>query len=71
MVKNEGIKVVIGEENPQPGLKELSIVSSMYKAGEKTVGLIGIVGPKSMEYSRMMALVEYISKVITDLRISQ
>jgi heat-inducible transcriptional repressor len=63
-VSYEGIKVIIGEETPCKELQECSIVTSTYRAGDKTLGALGIIGPKRMEYSKMIALVNYFSKLI-------
>ncbi|MDD5131950.1 MAG: heat-inducible transcriptional repressor HrcA [bacterium] len=63
-VSHEGIKVIIGEETPCKELQECSIVTSTYRAGDKTLGALGIIGPKRMEYSKMIALVNYFSKLI-------
>jgi transcriptional regulator of heat shock response len=31
----------------------------------RTVGVLGVIGPKRMEYSRMISLVGYVSKVVS------
>ena len=63
-IQEHGVKVLIGEENTCKDLQECSIVTSTYKAGDKTLGALGIIGPKRMEYSKMIALVDYFSKMI-------
>lgn len=60
----QGVHVVIGQENAYKDLQECSIVTSTYKAGDKTIGALGIIGPRRMEYSRMVALVDYFSHLI-------
>ena len=42
-------------------MQNLSLVSSTYQLADKTVGVLGILGPKRMEYPKMIALVDYIS----------
>jgi heat-inducible transcriptional repressor len=56
-----GIKVTIGSENELKELQGLSMVSCTYKIGKKAVGLLGILGPRHMQYSKMISLVNYIS----------
>lgn len=63
-IENQGVRVLIGQENSCRDLQECSIVTSTYKAGDKTMGALGIIGPKRMEYSKMIALVDYFSKLI-------
>lgn len=58
------ISVSIGEENEISELKNLSIITSAYKVGDKTVGILGIVGPKHMEYNRMMSIVDFIGDML-------
>jgi heat-inducible transcriptional repressor len=58
------ISVSIGAENELSELKNVSVVTSAYKAGDKTVGLLGIVGPKHMEYTRMMSIVNFIGDLL-------
>jgi heat-inducible transcriptional repressor len=62
--KDLKVSVSIGEENELSELKNLSIITSAYKVGNKTVGLLGIVGPKHMEYTKMMSLVNFIGDML-------
>ena len=61
---NQKVNVSIGSENELTELKNLSIVSSAYKIGDKTVGMLGIIGPKHMEYTRVMSLVNFIGSLL-------
>jgi len=58
------IQVSIGSENELQELRNLSIVSASYRIGERPVGLLGIIGPKHMEYSRMISLVNFIGSMM-------
>ena len=62
----EKVSVSIGNENPELKLKDYSIISSSYNIGE-IHGNIGILGPKRMNYSKMISLIEYTSKLISEL----
>ncbi|MFH1369309.1 MAG: heat-inducible transcriptional repressor HrcA [Elusimicrobiota bacterium] len=64
---DKGVKVLIGSETDCKELKHMSVVSSIYKDGEKPIGILGIIGPKRMEYPRMMALVSAVSKIVNKL----
>ena len=63
-IDKDGIKVLIGSETACEELRDLSLVSSVYKEGDKPVGILGIIGPKRMEYPRMMAVVGAVSKIV-------
>jgi heat-inducible transcriptional repressor len=58
--------VTIGEESKINNLKDFSVVTSTYTIGEVT-GTVGILGPKRMEYSKMIPLVDYVAKTISNL----
>ncbi len=58
------VQVRIGSENSIKALKNLSLVSSTYELPDRTVGVLGILGPKRMEYPKMMALVNYVSSAV-------
>lgn len=58
------INVKIGSENALDELKNLSMITTVYKNSERAVGVLGIIGPKRMEYKKMMSLVNYISEML-------
>lgn len=63
----QDVTVVIGQENPFDGMRETSFVAAKYKIGERTAGMIGVVGPTRMDYRRAVAAVEAVSKSMSDL----
>lgn len=55
---NEGdgkIKITIGDENKNEHLKDCSVVVSNYDVGGKLKGSIGIIGPKRMDYAKVIS----------------
>jgi heat-inducible transcriptional repressor len=58
----QDINVYIGEENDKEELKDFSIVTFKHKVGNKDLGTIGIIGPKRMDYSKVISVMKYISK---------
>jgi len=66
-MRKEGLSVKIGAENQRPELRGVSLVSSTYKMGENTVGALGIMGPRRMEYGRMIALVEGVTRIVNQM----
>lgn len=59
--------VLIGEENHIKGMKDLSLVLSSYRYGERALGAVGIIGPKRMDYTQIIPIVEYTAKTISRL----
>ena len=62
----EDINVYIGEENEKQELKDFSIVTFKHKVNGKDLGTIGIIGPKRMDYSKVISVMKYISKKLDD-----
>ena len=61
----EEVFISIGSENIEKKLKEYSFVSKEYNFGQ-IKGTLGIIGPKRMEYSKIVAIVDYLSTVLTE-----
>ncbi len=66
-LSSEDICVFIGEESEIKGLDDLSVVSQSYRVGDRPMGAVGIMGPKRMEYARVMALVDYTANTLSRL----
>ena len=61
------VDVTIGSENNIKEFKNFSLVSTSYRINDKTVGMIGILGYKRMEYPRMISLVETVSRMMEEM----
>lgn len=61
----ENVFISIGSEHKEKKLKEYSFISKEYKFGE-TSGTLGIIGPKRMEYSKIVAIVDYMAKMLSE-----
>ncbi len=62
----EDIQIYIGDENDNEDLKDFSIVTFKHAVGDKDLGTIGIIGPKRMNYSKVISVMKYISKKLND-----
>ena len=60
------INVYIGDENENKDLKDLSIITFKHKVANKDMGTIGIIGPKRMNYSKVISIMKYISKKLNE-----
>ncbi len=65
-----GIHVMLGSETPYEDIQECSFVTHTYNFSDRTIGVLGVIGPKRMAYPRVMAIVDYtanlISKILTE-----
>jgi len=62
----ENINIYIGEENDKEELRDLSIITFKHMVGNKDLGTIGIIGPKRMDYSKVISVMKYISKKLNE-----
>ena len=51
---DSGIQVYIGDESPVASMKDCSVVTATYELGDGMQGTIGIIGPKRMDYKKVM-----------------
>ncbi|GAC1321461.1 MAG: heat-inducible transcriptional repressor HrcA [Chloroflexota bacterium] len=61
------VQVVIGGDAAGEGLQDYSFVLGRYGDADDSSGYLGIIGPTRMEYPRAIALVRYMSDLMTDL----
>lgn len=54
----DGIRVYIGNEVPVSDMRDLSVVTANYEIGEGLRGTIGIVGPKRMDYEKVLKTIK-------------
>ncbi len=66
-VKEGSVSVFIGDENPIEELKDNSVVLSTYKIGENMTGIIGVVGPMRMDYSKVVTGVDFFAKQLESM----
>jgi heat-inducible transcriptional repressor len=61
-----GVKVVIGEENQEPALQDLSLVTSQYGVPDKASGIVGVIGPKRMDYAKAISSLNWLSTLLSN-----
>lgn len=64
---NTGIQVYIGSETPIQTMKDCSVVTATYELGEGMRGTIGIIGPKRMDYDKVIGTLKTITHQLDDL----
>ncbi len=65
--ENTGIQVYIGNESPIQTMKDCSVVTATYELGEGMRGTIGIIGPKRMDYDKVIGTLKTITHQLDDL----
>jgi len=59
---SNGIQVYIGDETPVQSMKDCSVVTANYELGEGIRGTIGIIGPKRMDYEKVLSTLKHLMK---------
>lgn len=63
---NGDLTIKIGEENYFPEAKECSIISAEYTLGGRTLGSIGLIGPRRINYSKVVAIMAKVMKELNN-----
>lgn len=59
------VHIVIGREHLTPSMQNCALITAPYRViDDEGIGTIGVVGPMRIEYSRMMAMVNYMARLI-------
>lgn len=64
--QDEGLFITIGRENKINEIISCSVVSATYRVGNIT-GAIGVIGPTRMPYSKLVSVIEYTARSITEV----
>jgi len=67
LTRRGGVHVIIGHENTNDAMHEVSLVFAPYGAPDRALGLLGILGPTRMRYPRAIPTVRYISTLMDEL----
>jgi heat-inducible transcriptional repressor len=64
MLEEEGVSVAFGEELDEPSLRHCALVAARYGGPGGAIGTLGVIGPSRMDYPRVVAFVNYLSRAI-------
>lgn len=60
-----GVQIFIGEESGYEVLDDCSIVTSTYTDDDRTLGVLGVIGPTRMAYERIIPIVDITAKMLS------
>lgn len=64
--KGEGVRIFIGSENRLFSLSGSSLIAAPFRdSTQKIVGVVGIIGPTRLNYSRIVPMVDYTAQVVS------
>ena len=61
------ITISIGEENYKPEAKECSVISAEYSFNDRPIGKIGLIGPRRINYSKVIAIMSEVVKELNNI----
>ena len=69
LLRTNGVEftVRIGPEIDMPEFADCSVVTATYHIGRDTTGTMGIIGPTRMDYARVMSVMNYMGRTISEL----
>lgn len=62
-----GVQVQIGIEHHCEEIWDCSVVAAQYQINQRTVGAVGVLGPRRMQYERVVSLVDYVSRRFSEV----
>jgi heat-inducible transcriptional repressor len=67
LTRSGGVHVIIGRENTNDAMHEVSLIFAPYGAPDRALGLLGVLGPTRMRYPRAIPTVRYLSTIMNEL----
>jgi len=63
----EKITISIGDENYKEQAKDCSIISAEYSFGNRPIGKIGLIGPRRINYSKVIKIMREVVKELNNI----
>ena len=64
--KGQGIHIFVGSESGLASLEACSVVTAPYAANGKVIGTLAVVGPKRMNYERVIPIVDITARLLSN-----
>lgn len=65
--EGDGVRVFLGADAGLENMDSLGVVGAPYFKNGKIVGALGVIGPMRMDYSRVVPIVDFTAKVLSDV----
>jgi heat-inducible transcriptional repressor len=66
-LRQDGMTILIGEENLDEEMEGCSLIAQNYQKGEEKLGALAIFGPKRMDYKKIIAIVNQTARTVSTL----
>jgi len=64
---DEGVRVMIGDENPVSEMRECTLITSTYMYRDQVLGILGVVGPRRLPYPEVISVVNETARQVTEV----
>lgn len=65
-IQGHATQIYIGVENRFEGLQECSMITAGYGLDNNVLGMVGVIGPTCMDYRRIIPVVDYTAKILSE-----
>ncbi len=66
-LESPGVRIFIGMESRCEATKNFSLITATYAKNQKLLGTLGVIGPTRMNYSKVISIVDFTAKMVSDL----
>jgi heat-inducible transcriptional repressor len=63
----KGVRIAIGSESQVQEMETCSLVTSTYSYKGEVLGALGVIGPRRMNYSKVIPIVDYTARLLTEI----
>ena len=67
VVGGAGVHVALGRDVGDPSLRDCAVVAAPFGDAEAPLGTLGVIGPARMDYARVIPLVGFVSRLLTEI----
>ncbi len=67
LIEAKGVQIAIGSESQVQEMEGCSLVTATYGCAGRVWGALGVIGPRRMNYSRVIPLVDYTAKLLSEV----
>jgi heat-inducible transcriptional repressor len=60
----DGVQIFVGEEAGYEPLVDFSLIAAPYHSSERTIGVLGVIGPTRMAYDRVIPIVDVTARML-------
>ena len=60
-----GVQIYIGMENESEELQDCALITAQYGSENNFLGAIGVIGPTHMNYPRVIPIIDYTAKILS------